>query len=430
MKPDRTLPHAPEAEEAVIGTVLSYPDSINAVVNILSPEMFTRPELRTVFEVCRALVQKNIAVDFVVVSVELRKRGVAGETISDIMELTSRIMSDELIETHALLIKQMFMLRQYAEVGARLVEAAHAGDIDTITENIEANLLSIGNMMQRKEPRKLGPLVDEVLVRIQKVIDGKIEFVGVPSGFTLLDRLTGGFMKGQLTIIAGRTSMGKTAVAVQIAKNAAELGHGVGFFSMEMSGDELAQRFLSNVSDYTNVDLTRGRCEMKTLCDSSNPLLELGIFIDDTSNISLIELRAKARRLIHRHSIKLIIVDYLQLMKSTGQNREQEVSSISRGLKAIAKDNDIPVIALSQLNREPEGRADKKPLLSDLRESGAIEQDADRVIMVYRPAYYGEKYEGDQPTDNLLLLMLVKNRNGACGKIDLKHNTSITKIYD
>lgn len=237
-----------------------------------------------------------------------------------------------------------------------------------------------------------------------------------------------------LIIIAGRPSIGKTAVALSLTRGAATSKFPVGIFSLEMSESQLTGRYLSAVSGKSNMELRAGKVDLMELAGQSNKIAGLPIFIDDTPALSLMDLRSKVKKLIMRHCIKLIVIDYLQLMKADAGNREQEVSMISRGLKALAKEFNIPVIALSQLNRAVEDRTDKKPRLSDLRESGAIEQDADMVCLIHRPAYYNIKTidVGDQQisSEGLMLFEIAKNRNGACGTIPLSHNNALTVIKD
>lgn len=430
---DKLLPHSTEAEEAVIGTLVSYPGTVDDVRAILTPEMFYRADLGKVFKACTDLAS-NGGLDLTTLSIELRKQGMA-DAVLLVTDLSSMVMSSAMVETHARIVKQTYLLRQYVRVGAELVEAALTEDLKTVIDKVEGDLLSISGQTYTKEPKRLGQVIDEALVTIQKIISGEIKLVGVPSGFTAIDRATGGFKQGELTIIAGRPSHGKTALGLQIARNAAELGNAVAIFSCEMSEAELGVRFLSGVSDYTNIELIRGDCDMKRLVDTSAPLTELPIFLDDTSAATVMDIRAKTKKLILKHNIKMIIVDYLQLMEGVTQfktSREQQISYISRGLKSIAKDLNIAVIALSQLNREPEGRADRKPQLSDLRESGAIEQDADIVLMVVRPICYKVDtiiIEGvEEQTKNLMLVNIAKNRNGRQGEFKLYTNESVTHI--
>jgi len=429
---DKILPHSNEAEEAVIGTLVGWPGTIDEVKAILKPEMFYNPVLGQVFKMC---VDLSAGLDLTTLSVELRKRGLS-ETLITITDLSSRIMSSALIVNHALLVKESYLLRQYIKAGTDLVESALTQDLYTVIEKVETDLLTISSQIYSKEPKQLGQVVDETLVKIQKIISEEIKLIGVPSGLTDLDRATGGFKAGEMTIIAGRPSHGKTALALQVAKNAAEFGSAVVIYSCEMSESELGVRFLSGASDYTNIELIRGDCDMKQLVDTSAPLLELPIFLDDTSAATLVDIRSKTKKLIIKHDIKMIIVDYLQLMEGVGQfktSREQQISYISRGLKSIAKDLNIAVIALSQLNREPEGRGDKKPMLSDLRESGAIEQDADIVLMVMRPSCYGlikTMIAGvEESANGLMVVNIAKNRNGRQGEIILHTNDSVTYIH-
>lgn len=431
---DKMLPQAVDAEEITIGTLLAYPDSINNVMAILTPEMFYKSELQNIYRCCIEIIQNFGSVDLITVSNELRKKNITFDVVA-LTELSGRVVTDRMIENHAMLIKEKYLLRKYNQVGNELANMALTEDLEAVTEKAEMDILNISGLLHTREPKKLGDLVDEAIKVIDKLVKKEISLIGVPSGFTAIDRITGGFKRGELTIIAGRPSMGKTAMALQIAKNAAELNNPALMFSCEMAQFEQALRFLSGVSKYSNVDLITGRCDIEHLLKTSEPLLKLGIYIDDTSAITLLELRAKARKMILKHGVKLIIVDYIQLMTGTGQSREQEVSYLSRGLKAIAKDLNIPVIALSQLNRLAESRAERKPQLADLRESGAIEQDADMVMLLYRPAYYGiasYSVNGNENrnTDGLMVVNLAKNRNGCTGDLMLKHNESMTIINE
>lgn len=426
-------PQSTEAEESVIGTLLAYPASIDKVIATLTPEMFYKSDLQAIYTCCIEIFSKFGSVDLVTVTDELRKKGITDKIIY-ITELSGRVVSDSMIEYHALLIKEKYILRKYIQAGNEIVTLAYTEDLSAVSEKAEMDILIISGKIHTKEPKMLGLLVDSAIDIIAKLLKKEISLIGIPSGFSTIDRITGGFKRKELIIVAGRPSMGKTAYALQIAKNSAEQGFPVVIFSCEMGEEELARRFLSGVSGKTNVELISGRCELENLLAVSEPLLKLGIYVDDTSAITLLELRAKARKLILKNGIQLIIVDYLQLMSGNGQSREQEVSCLSRGLKSIAKDLDIPIIALSQLNRLSEARSDNKPRLSDLRDSGAIEQDADVVMMIHRPAYYGAKTAQinniEKDTKGLMVVDLAKNRNGATGEIGLTHNESITKIHE
>jgi len=429
-------PQANEIEEVVLGILLTYPESINDIISILEPEMFYRESHNKIFESCVNVFKKINKVDLFTVTEDLRNNNnldVIGGPVY-ITGLMTRVASSEMIENYALIVKQKYIQREYIRISTELQTRAFddSYDVAELSEYAEMELLKISGSIHKKEPILLSKLVDGVINTIEKIINREIALTGIPSGFTKMDRVTGGFKNKELIIIAGRPGMGKTALALQLAKNISEFNNSVGFFSLEMSDESLARRYLSNVSGKSNVELLNGKCSIDQLLSTSEQLLKLGIYIDDTSNISIIELRAKVRKLIMQHHIKAIIVDYLQLMKGEGQSREQEVSSISRGLKAIAKDMDIVVIALSQINRESEARKDKRPQLSDLRESGAIEQDADMVFLLYRPAYYKiESVVSDGNnlnTEGLLIVDIAKNRNGATGEFNLKTNVSVTEI--
>ena len=431
-------PQSEDSELAVLGIILTYPDAINDITEILSPETFYRQSHQIIFESALNVFKKIGKIDLITVTNDLRNNNNL-ESIGGpiyITKLCGTGMSVSMLEHYAFIIKQKYLQREYIRVSTEIQNLSFddMNDVSDVAEFAEMSLLQISDKIHKKEPIKLGKLVDSVIDIIQKLINKEISLTGIPTGFLKMDRVTGGFKKKELIIIAGRPGMGKTALALQIAKNTAELNYPVGFFSCEMSDDSLARRYLSNVSGRSNVELLTAKCNIEHLLASSEKLLQLGIYIDDTSNISLLELRSKTRKLILRYDIKIIVVDYLQLMKGEGQSREQEVSYISRGLKAIAKDMDIPVIALSQINRESESRKDKRPQLSDLRESGAIEQDADMVLLIYRPAYYKIKTitSNDQEisTEGLMMVDIAKNRNGAIGEFNLKHNISLSEILE
>lgn len=429
-------PHSTEAEEALTSAILSTPEAINNVLADLKPEMFWDPLLQKTFRACLAIVQNQGEVDLITVSHELRKRGASPDDILRLTDLSGNIFRDSMTEHYALIIKQTYLLRQYIVSGTSIIESASTEDLQVVAEMAENMIFKLSGMMQKREPQQVGIIVEEKIKDIARAISGEVSLTGVPSGFKVLDRTTGGFRPGELSIIAGRPGMGKTALGLVIAWKAAKEGHPVAYFSCEMSNPELASRFISGASGYTNTQLSQGDCRIEQVCESTVGFLDLPLYLDDTAALTILELRAKCRRLILRYKVELVVVDYLQLMAGQGHNREQEIAYISRNLKAIAKDLGVSIIALSQLNREAESRQDKRPRLSDLRESGAIEQDADRVLMAYRPAYYKEigptiNFCGvDTDTKGLLILDIVKNRNGMTGELSLKHNESMTWIYE
>jgi replicative DNA helicase len=306
--------------------------------------------------------------------------------------------------------------------------------LEEVIEFTESQILNISNFTQNKDPKKIDRCIDELLTEVEKIFKKEKSLVGVPSGFTSIDRITGGWQPGNLIIIAGRPSMGKTAMALTLALNPAKLNYPICLFSLEMSESEISARLLSGASGYSNVEIRNADLDFDKLVYSSDQVANLPIYIDDTPALTIFELRSKIKKMIIRYGVKMVIVDYLQLMKQDAGNREQEVSKISQGLKAIAKEYSIPIIALSQLNRGVEERADKRPRLSDLRESGAIEQDADIVCFIYRPYYYNilsiKIDENPIETKGLLIIDCAKDRNGALFSKCLYHNESLTIITE
>ncbi len=430
---DKVPPHVTEAELSVIGTCLSYPHVAGELS--IKPEMFYNEKYQKIFnaiiEVSKTGVSDIISVcDYLSKKNELEMIGGA----YFVTKLTENIFSDQMVQRHALMIKEKYLLREYIRLGYDITGKAFEQDLNDVAEFAESALFALSDFTHTKEPTTIANCVDELLVEIEKVYTKEKSLVGVPSGFTSIDRITGGWQPGNLIIIAGRPSMGKTALALQLALNPARLNYPVCIFSLEMSKEELTTRMLSSVTEYTNVEIRNADINFETLVQRSNDIALLPIIIDDTAGLGLFELRSKVKKLILRNGIKLIIVDYLQLMSAEAGNREQEISKISRGLKGISKEFGIPVIALSQLNRGVEERADKRPRLSDLRESGAIEQDSDIVCFIYRPAYYNitavKIDKDDINTDGVMIIDGSKNRNGALFSKVLYHNSSLTKIQE
>lgn len=426
-------PQAIDAEEMLIGTCLVYPDAVNEVR--LKPEMFYKDSHRIIFSAIIETAGMSRC-DLISVTDTLRKKNKL-ESVGGILcltKLTNNIFTDQMITNYALIVKEKYLLREYIRIGQELTSKGFMEDLADIIEFAESSLFNLSDFTQSKEPKAIDRCIDELIIEIEKIQNKEKTLVGVPSGFTCIDRITGGWQPGNLIIIAGRPSMGKTALSLSLTSNPAKMNYPVCLFSLEMSESELATRFMSGVTDYTNVEIRNARIDLETFVSKSNSVANLPIYIDDTPALSLFELRSKVKKMILRYGIKLIIIDYLQLMKQEAGNREQEVSIISRGLKAISKEFNIPVIALSQLNRGVEERADKKPRLSDLRESGAIEQDADIVCFVYRPSVYGIKtVEIDQnnySTDGIMIIDCAKDRNGALFTKALYHNINLTVIQE
>jgi replicative DNA helicase len=432
-------PQSNDMEEAVLGAVMCGTDVSYAVVEILRPENFYREAHQKIFKVIYDNIKKGKSVDMLIITERLRAEGelecVGGPCY--LMQLANKIVATTNVEIYARVVLQKYMQRELIRISTEVQNRAFDDMIDVadLMEYAETNILGIGAGIEKKKARTMGHVVTDILSDVEKVQSGELKLLGIPSGFPSLDRITGGFKPQEFTVIACRPSVGKTAVALKMAENAAFMGFSVGYFSLEMGSKELVRRSVSGVSGSTNTEIMGGRCSMDHLVSTTKKLMRLPIYIDDTSAISLVDLRSKTRRMVMEHGVKMIFVDYLQLMTGEGDSREQEVSYVSRGLKGIAKDYDISVIALSQLNRRLEGTADKTPALSDLRESGSIEQDADIVVFPHRPAQYGQDsvtVNGESiDTKELMLLLVRKNRNGASHvDIKLKHNESVTNIWE
>jgi len=432
---DRMMPQAVEAEMMVLGVCLCYPDSVYEVQTHLSPEMFYKDSHRKIYAAIMELAGKSVC-DIVTVTELLRKKNEleAAGGVLYITTLTERVVTDKYIMDYVTIIKEKYLLREYIRIGRQISEMSFSEDLQDVVEFAENNLFNVSTFIQVKEPRRIDKCIDAVLTDVDKISKNEKKLSGVPSGFTSIDRVTGGWQPGNLIIIAGRPSMGKTAFALSLAVNAARLEFPVCMFSLEMSESEISTRLLSGASGYTSVEIRCANLDYNRLLNSSYEIANLPFYVDDTPALSLYELRSKVKKAILKHNVRLVIVDYLQLMRAEADSREQEVSIISRGLKAISKEFNIPVIALSQLNRDVESRADKRPHLADLRESGSIEQDADIVCFVYRPELYKIKVitfdKKEIPSKNKTIIDCAKNRNGSLFSTVLQWNDTITNIQE
>ncbi|MBT5506834.1 MAG: replicative DNA helicase, partial [Flammeovirgaceae bacterium] len=397
-------PQAVDIEEVVLGALMLEQHALSSVIDILKVESFYKEAHQNIYESIVQLFNNSDPVDIKTVVHQLRKNGklelVGGSYY--IADLTTRVNSAANIEYHARIISEQSIKRQLIRISSELVTDAYEDttDVFQLLDRTEQALFQVSESHIRKNYDKMSSLLTKAISQIEERKNKKDGLTGVPSGFTALDRITSGWQPSDLVIIAARPGMGKTAFVVSAMRNAAlDHGQGVAIFSLEMSSVQLVNRLISAEAELESEKLKRGEMadyEWEQLLHKTSKLSEAPIFIDDTPGLSILELRAKARRLAQQHDIKLLIIDYLQLMsggdanKNSGGNREQEIASISRALKGIAKELNIPVIALSQLSRAVETRGgDKKPQLSDLRESGSIEQDADMVMFLYRPEYYG-----------------------------------------
>lgn len=431
-------------EEAVLGALMLEKDALTEVVEILKPETFYKNAHQKIYSAIETLFSKSDPVDILTVTNQLRQQGdleqVGGAYA--VANLTHKVQSAANIEMHARLLLELYIKRELIQVSGKIQEEAFKPTTDAfeILDTMEQELFNISELNIRKNYAKMSTLMMEAIDDLEKKRnDNKEGLTGVPSGFSALDRFTSGWQPSDMIICAARPAMGKTAFCLNILRNAAVLfDKPVAVFSLEMSSLQLIKRLMSAEGEIDSEKIRSGKLqehEWAQLIQKTSELAKASIFIDDTPALSILELRAKARRLKSQNDIALIVIDYLQLMsgdvKKTG-NREQEIASISRSLKQLAKELDIPVIALSQLSRAVETRGgDKRPQLSDLRESGAIEQDADMVMFLYRPEYYEitEDAEG-QSVQGLAEIIIAKHRNGGTGSVPLKFIQKFTKFTD
>lgn len=441
-------PQARELEEAVLGAIMLEGERLSDVLEILpTPECFYVETHKKIYAAVQSLAEKGQAVDMLTVCDELRQRGeleVVGGQYA-ITRLTVPVVSSAHVVAHARIVMEKFILRELIRIcGGILTDAYEDGaGVFDILDKAESQLFDISNNYLRKNYSSLQDVIVETIEQIAKSKEEKEDITGVPSGFPTLDAITAGWQKTDLIILAARPSVGKTAFALNLALNAAlhpQKPQGVAIFSLEMSNTQLVKRMLSTVTDVRLESINHGRLEdyeFTQITQRMERLANAPIFIDDQAGLNIFELRAKCRRLKAKHDIKLIIIDYLQLMHGGSDsrfgNREQEISKISRELKGLAKELDVPVIALSQLSRAVETRSDKNkiPQLSDLRESGAIEQDADMVMFIYRPEYHGiENDENGQPLEGETHINIAKHRNGRLDSIQLQAQLAYQRFVE
>jgi replicative DNA helicase len=435
-------PQALEAEQAVLGSMLTSKDAVPKALQKLRAKHFYKEAHTKIYLVMTHLFEVNEPIDTVTVMDRLKKNkeldSVGG--MYYITGLVDSVPTTANVEHYANIVLEKAILRKLIGVSGDLSREAYEDlrDVDEVLDNAEQAIFSISQFRLRGGFQHIDPILHETFERLDKLHSGEGAVVGIPTGFTDLDSKTAGFQQGDLIVIAGRPSMGKTALALTIARNAAiDYGHGVGFFSLEMANHQLAMRMLCAEARLDNHAVRTGRLkddQWKQLSLAVGDLAEAKIYLDDTPALTVLELRAKARRLLAEHEIKLLIVDYLQLMTGPrrAENRQQEISVISRSLKALAKELDIPVVALSQLSRAVESRHPPIPQLSDLRESGAIEQDADVVMFLYRPWIYKTDKEKETSFDDkgLAKLILSKQRNGPTGTIKLSFIERYARFED
>lgn len=435
------IPQNIEAEEAVLGAVLVNPTTLIKVVEILKPESFYKPAHRHVYEAMLQLFNQNERIDIVSVSDVLNfnsKLEVIGGR-AFINDLSFKTITTANIEYYAKIVQEKAVKRALINAGSEIVSLGY--DLNPIDESLDNAEKLIFDIAAKKATKDLSHIKDLVLQSYEKIeyrYNHRDELTGVPTGFYELDAMTGGLQKSDLIILAARPSMGKTAFALNIAQNVAiRAKTAVAVFSLEMSKEQLVQRMLCSEAEVDSQRLRSGHMQSKDwekLANSMNDFSEAPIYIDDSPGCNLTDLRAKCRRLaMEEKNLGLIVIDYLQLMEGSGkEERIQQISAISRGLKTLARELDVPVIALSQLSRAVEQRKDRRPMLSDLRESGAIEQDADIVMFIYREDYYNREEGEEAPKatgkEGKSEILIAKQRNGPVGSFELLFQSNITKF--
>jgi len=432
-------PQALDFEEAVLGAIMLEKDALSKVIDSINPNAFYKQAHQKIFIAIQKLFFENSPIDILTVSNKLKDQGFLEEIGGAyyITTLTNRVSSSANIEFHVKIIMQKFIKRELIRVGSEIIKDSYEDETDEfdLLDKAGKEIFDISDINFNGDYKDMEMLAEEAVNEMEKVQNSESGIGGIPSGFTDLDKFTSGWQNSDLIVLAARPGMGKTALALQLARNAAKEGFPSAIFSLEMSDVQLMKRLISSESEIYSDIIKRGTLteyDWDKINKSVTDLIKNDIFIDDTPSLSVFELRAKCRRLKDQKDIKLIVIDYIQLMtiKDNKGNREQEISTISRSLKAIAKELNIPVIVLSQLNRSVETRGgSKRPMLSDLRESGAIEQDADMVAFIYRPEYYGID-AGDNGEDlrGVAEFIISKHRQGSLGTILLQFQGQFTKF--
>ena len=432
---DRLPPHNIEAEQSVLGSLLLDRDAIIKIASLVKPEDFFSGANGIVFQAILDLYNRREPTDFITLSDELGRKERLDQVggIAYLSSLVSAVPTSVHVEYYAKIVERTATLRRLIDAGAQIVSIGYQDGVDTedALDRAEQAIFRVTERRTTKDFVSIAEVLDRFFDQIDYLQQHRGEVVGVPTGFTDLDQLTGGLQKSDLIILAARPSVGKTALALGMAYGAAVVnGKTVGIFSLEMSAEQLVQRLLSTETGVDSHRLRLGHIddhEWDRISRAFGRLAEANIFIDDSAGIGVMELRSKARRLQAEHGVDLLVIDYLQLMSSRrSENRVQEISEISRGLKSLARELNIPVLALAQLSRAVETRADHHPMLSDLRESGSIEQDADIVMFIYRD----EVYDAESEKKGIAEIIVAKHRNGPVGTINLRYFNQTARFAD
>ena len=433
---DRIPPQNLEAEEAILGGILLDPEAITRVLDVLRPEAFYSSAHQEIYRACIALHNQGSPTDLMSVSTWLGDRGLLEKLggQSKIVQFVDRTVSAVNIDQYANLVVDKYLRRKLISVGHQVSQLGHetSKDLEKVLDEAEQKVFGITQVRPNQGLIPTADILTKTFSEIEERSAG-MALPGLASGFYDLDGKTQGFQRSDLIIVAGRPSMGKTAWSLGVAKNiAANYKLPVAVFSLEMSKEQIVQRLLASEAKIESGRLRSGRIssqDWEPLGRAISQLSELRIFIDDTPNISVVEMRSRARKLQAEQggALGMILIDYLQLMEGSGsENRVQELARITRALKGLARELNVPVIALSQLSRSVESRADKRPMMSDLRESGSIEQDADLVMMLYRDEYYNP----DTPDRGIAEVLITKHRNGPTGTIKLLFEPQFTRFLN
>lgn len=427
-------PQSVDAEESVLGGILLDITALDRVVEVMSVDDFYRESHRKIFRAMLALSEKNEPVDLITLTDTLRGRGdlqdVGGATY--LAELVDRVPSAANITHYARIVREKAVMRSLITVSTEIAGRCYDGqeDIEHFLDEAERLIFDVSEKRIRPSFYKVGDMIMDTIKTVEQLYERKELVTGVPTGFLDLDRITAGLQPADLIIIAARPSMGKTSLVLNMAQYVAlHANRTVGIYSLEMSREQLVMRMLCSEARVDNAKVRTGYLgerDFPRLAMAASRLSEAPIFIDDTPAQNVLEMRAKSRRLKREADVGLIIIDYLQLMRglTAQENRVQELSEISRSLKALAKEINVPVIALSQLNRQVEQRADKRPVMSDIRESGAVEQDADVIMFIYRD----EVYRPDSPDEGVAEIIVGKQRNGPTGTVRLAFRREYTRF--
>ena len=432
----KKLPSSYEAEKSVLAAILLNDENLTLVSDILKSSDFSNKQNSIIYQTIIDIAQSNKKIDLLVLQDYLNSKKLLDEVggLAYLIELQEDIPSIGLVVQHAKIVKDKSILRDLISSAADIISTCYDQDLDQIEgvlDNAEKKIFQISNKLAPTSFVQLDILLKKTFQNLAQVKNSREGVTGIPSGFAKFDEMTSGMQKGDLLILAARPSMGKTALALNIAMNAWHSGANIGVFSLEMSSEQLVLRMLSAESQIPYQKIRNAAVtsdEWMDLTNTAAVLADAKIFIDDSPGLSILELRAKARKLKSQANIQLLVIDYLQLINSTSryENRTQEISAISRSLKALAKELNIPVLALSQLSRSLEGRMDKRPMLSDLRESGAIEQDGDVIFFIYRDVVYNP----DTQDPDIAEVIIGKQRNGPTGTLNVKFRGDITRFYD